>query len=59
MKKGIKVKIINCYEAKKYADKVWTTRSDSWKLGDGTEVILLEGKSGGFACSCLREIKES
>lgn len=58
MKTGIKIIMVNCYEAEKYTDKVWTTRSDSWKLGIGTEVILLKGKSGGFAIDCLQEVKE-
>lgn len=27
------------------------TRSEPWRLGDGTEVVLLEGRSGGYQLS--------
>lgn len=57
MKKGIKVKMVNCSEAEKYAGKIWTTRSDVW-ICCGTAVISLEGKSGGFSISCLEEVDE-
>lgn len=53
MKIGTKVKMVNCYEAKKYPGKVWVTRSESWELGHGQKVVLLEGKSGGFSLDCL------
>lgn len=55
-KPGDKVKLVNCAEAQleKYKDKVWTVRSESWNLC-GTEVVLLEGKAGGFATKYLRK----
>jgi hypothetical protein len=51
---GENVVIVNCYEAEKYAGKVWVTRSEPWEVC-GSEVILLEGKSGGFNTSCLKK----
>jgi len=58
LKPGDKVKMVNCYEARleKNQDKVWTVRSEPWKLGHGEEVILLEGKSGGFATKFLQKV---
>ncbi len=53
---GNHVKMVNCYEAEKYPDKVWTVRSEPWEVC-GSEVVLLEGKSGGFDTSCLQKIK--
>ncbi len=55
IKPGDQVKIVNCAEAtmEKYKDKVFTVRSEPWKLGHGEEVVLLEGMSGGFATKCL------
>ena len=58
MKIGTKVVMVNCYEARKYPDKVWVTRSEPWELGDGTKVVLLEGKSGGFSVDYLEIVKE-
>jgi hypothetical protein len=55
LKKGDKVIMVNCSEAEKYKDKVWVVRSDPWDLC-GSEVVLLEGKSGGFATEMLREV---
>lgn len=56
LKKGDKVKMINCYEAEKYKDKIWTVRSEPW-IVCGSEVILLEGKSGGFATEFLEKVE--
>lgn len=57
MEIGTKVKMVNCYEARKDPDKVWVTRSEPWELGHGQKVVLLEGKTGGFSVDCL-EIAE-
>lgn len=51
---GDKVAMHTCYEARKYADKVWTVCSESWDLC-GSEVCRLEGFSGGFATEFLRK----
>lgn len=56
LKKGDKVKMINCYEAEKYKDKIWTVRSEPW-IACGSEVILLDGKSGGFATEFLEKVE--
>lgn len=55
---GDKVKMVNCAEARldKYKDKVFTVRSDPWDLC-GTEVVLLEGKAGGFDTNCLMKVE--
>jgi hypothetical protein len=53
---GTKVQMVNCLEAEKHGDKVWITRSDPWMLC-GSQVVLLEGKSGGFDTSCLEVVK--
>lgn len=53
---GTKVRMVNCCEAEKYGDKVWTTRSEPWEMC-GSQVVLLEGKSGGFDTSCLEVVK--
>jgi hypothetical protein len=58
MKIGTKVKMVNCYEARKNPNKIWTTRSEPWELGHGQKVVLLEGKTGGFSVDCLEEVKE-
>ncbi len=57
LKPGDNVKMVNCYEAKlsKNKDKVWKVRSEPWSLC-GTEVVLLEGKSGGFATCYLEKV---
>lgn len=53
---GDKVKMINCIEAEINPDKIWIVRSESWKLGSGIWVVLLEGKTGGFCCDCLEKV---
>ena len=55
LKPGDRVTMVNCAEAEKYSDKIWTVRSDPWDLC-GSEVVLLEGKSGGFATEKLRRV---
>lgn len=58
LKPGDQVVMIDCYEARldKYKDKVLTVRSEPWELGHGEEVVLLEGKSGGFATRFLKKV---
>lgn len=56
LKKIDKVKMINCYEAEKYKDKIWIVRSEPW-IVCGSEVILLEGKSGGFETEFLEKVE--
>lgn len=55
LKAGDKVTMVNCFEAEKYKDKVWEVRSEPWDLC-GSEVVLLKGKSGGFATEFLRKV---
>lgn len=57
MKIGYKVTMNNKYyvsEANK--GKVWTVQSEPWNLC-GTEVVLLEGKSGGYAVDGLNLVE--
>jgi hypothetical protein len=58
LKPGDKVIMENCCEADKNKDKVWTCRSNEWKMC-GSTVILLEGKAGGFDVSCLKKVGEN
>ena len=55
LKPGDKVNMVNCFEAKKYPEKVWTVCSEPWDLC-GVEVVKLEGKAGGFSTKCLRQV---
>lgn len=55
LKPGDTVVIVDCFEADKYKGRVWAVRSEPWIMC-GEEVILLEGKSGGFATNCLRRV---
>lgn len=52
---GTKVRMVNCHEAEKYGDKIWVTRSNPWEMC-GSQVVLLEGKSGGFDTGCLEVV---
>lgn len=55
LKTGEKVIMVNCLEAEKYKDKIWEVRSEPWDLC-GSEVVLLKGKSGGFATEFLKKV---
>ena len=52
---GTKVRMVNCYEVRKHGDKVWITSSDPWDMC-GSQVVKLEGYSGGFDTSCLEVV---
>lgn len=54
---GEKVVMSGCYEERKHKDRIWTVISKPWYLC-GTEVVLLEGYSGGFATEFLKRVKE-
>lgn len=56
LKIGESVVMVNCRETTTYKDKVWITRSEPWDMC-GCEVVLLEGKSGGFDTSCLKRVE--
>lgn len=45
------------YVSKADRNKVWTVRSDPWNCC-GTIVVLLEGKSGGYAIDGLNVVEE-
>lgn len=55
LKPGDKVRMVNCYEAEKYKDRIWEVRSEPWNCC-GSEVVLLKGKAGGFDVNCLKKI---
>ena len=55
LKNGCTVIMHSCAEAEKYRNKQWKCASDPWTLGDGTEVIKIEGYSGCFETSKLKE----
>ena len=54
---GTKVRMVNCYEARKHGEKVWVTRSAPWEMC-GSQVVRLEGYAGGFDTSCLEVVQE-
>jgi hypothetical protein len=56
-KKGDKVVMYNCYEAKieKYKDKIWTCQTDSFLSKGKEDVVFLENFSGYFACEYLKK----
>jgi len=58
LKPGDKVVMHTCIEPKreKYKDKIWTVNSDPWDLC-GSEVVLLDGFSGGFATGYLKKVE--
>lgn len=53
---GTKVKMVKCLEAKRYTDKIFVTRSEPYMVC-GIEVVLLEGRAGGFATEFLEIVK--
>jgi len=58
LKPGDKVIMHDCYEARKYGNKVWIVGSQSWDLC-GSEVVKLEGKTGGFAIKFLHKVADN
>ncbi len=58
LKIGDKVTMNNkYYVSEKNKGKVWTVRSEPWDCC-GTLVVLLEGKSGGYAVDGLDIVRE-
>ena len=55
LKPGDKVVMHSCYEASKHHGRIWTVRSEPWDLC-GSEVVLLEGYSGGFSTENLARV---
>lgn len=57
LKPGDHVIMVNCYEARldKYKGQVFEVRSEPWDLC-GSEVVMLKGKSGGFATEFLYKV---
>ncbi|MDU4960168.1 MAG: hypothetical protein E6X17_05855 [Sporomusaceae bacterium] len=53
---GTRVRMVDCSEADKYGDRIWTTRSEPWEVC-GSQVVLLDGKSGGFATNRLEVVE--
>lgn len=49
---GDTVVMHSCGEAEAYGGRIWPVRSEPWDLC-GTEVVLLEGYSGGFSTEKL------
>jgi hypothetical protein len=52
---GDQVVMHSCREALKHGGKVWTVKSEPWDLC-GSEVVKLEGFSGGFATEFLQKV---
>lgn len=53
--KGDKVVMHTCMEAKHYNGKIWECATDSWD-NYGTELVMLEGFSGGFCTEFLQKV---
>lgn len=53
-KVGDQLVMIDCFEAKKYKDRVWTCRHQSYLASSGDYWVFLEGFSGSFICEYLR-----
>lgn len=49
---GNRVRMVNCLEAEKYGNKIWTIVSEPWECC-GSIVVRLKDKSGGFDISRL------
>lgn len=43
-------------EGREYANSIWTVASNPWSIADGSKLVLLEGKRGGYDVSGLRKI---
>ena len=54
--KGTRVRYYSIRGEDSYTEE--TTRSEAWELGDGSPVVLLEGRSGGFSIEHLRVIPQ-
>lgn len=54
---GTKVKMVNCYEAEIYPDKIWEIRSEPWWVC-GEPLVLLKGRAGGFSLNCLKVVPD-
>jgi len=57
MKIGTKVRMVNCAEAEKYSQTIWTTRSEPWPCC-GRMLVSLEGRAGGFNLACLEAVAD-
>ena len=58
LKPGMKVKMNSKYHVPAESkDKIWVVRSEPWNLC-GTEVVLLEGKVGGYAVDGLDIVED-
>lgn len=55
LKIGDEVQMVNCPEAKMYGDKIWSVRSAEWECC-GSNMVLLEGKTGGFDTIYLKKV---
>lgn len=53
MVKGIRVKMVNCFEAEYHTDEIFTVRSDGPVILGGDWVVWLDGYAGAFRCDFL------
>ncbi|MFJ8528616.1 hypothetical protein [Bacillus sp. NPDC094106] len=61
LKKGDKVVMHTCDEAKVYEGKIWTCKSDEFVRGQEPykqKLVFLEGFSGAFCTEYLQVVKE-
>lgn len=58
MVKGVKVKMVDCFEASYHKDEVYTVRSEKpTKLCDDG-VVWLDGYAGAFRCDFLQIVND-
>lgn len=57
LKKGDKVVMHSCGEAKHYDGKIWECETDSYISYSGSEVIFLRNFSGSFAVKYLQRLE--
>lgn len=57
LKKGDRVVMHSCGEAKHEDGKLWTCSTDSYKGQGGSELVFLEGYSGSFLVKYLQVVK--
>lgn len=55
IRKGDSVKMVNCFEAEKYAGQVFTVTTEPYQISC-TWCVGLEGRRGGFDIACLEKV---
>lgn len=54
MTKGVKVKMVNCFEADYHKDEIYTIRSEEPVMLGEDYMVWLDGYAGAFQCDFLQ-----